>query len=136
MRYSHRTRRSSTANVEHRPVSIHRITSRQNPLVRHFRDVAIGNVHDRVLLDGDHLIEEAVSSGLEIEVAAFTDPAAAEKFATRSAGNTVIVSSAVLEALSPVRSPSGSVALAVRPATDPVRVFARSPQLVLVLHDV
>jgi TrmH family RNA methyltransferase len=115
-----------------------RISSRQNPVVRYFRNVAAGKISERVLLDGDHLIEEALTSGVDIEVAAFTDQVAADRFALRVAGgaSTLIVTSAVLEALSPVRSPSGSVALAARPKTDLDRVFARTPPLILFLHDV
>lgn len=117
---------------------LQRISSRQNPIVRDFRNVASGKIPDRVLLDGDHLIEEALTSGVSIEVAAFTDPVAADRFAGRvkNATSTLIVTSAVLEALSPVQSPSGSVALAARPKTDLDRVFARAPQLILFLHDV
>ena len=117
---------------------LQRISSRQNPIVRYFRNVASGRIADRVLLDGDHLIEEALTSHVDIEVAAFTDSVAADTFARRvgNAASTLIVTSAVLKALSPVQSPSGSVALAARPETDLDRVFARTPQLVLLLHDV
>jgi TrmH family RNA methyltransferase len=117
---------------------LQRISSRQNPIVRYFRNVASGRIPDRILLDGDHLIDEALTSGVTIEVSAFTDPVAADKFEGRvgSATSILIVTSAVLKALSPVQSPSGSVALAARPETDLDRVFARSPQLILLLHDV
>jgi TrmH family RNA methyltransferase len=117
---------------------IQRISSRQHPIVRAFRNVASGKIQNRVLLDGDHLIEEALTSGVVIEVAAFTDQTAADRFAGRVAGatSTLIVTSAVLKALSPVQSPSGSVALAVRPEIDLERVFARTPQLILCLHGI
>ncbi|HEU4939202.1 MAG TPA: RNA methyltransferase [Vicinamibacterales bacterium] len=117
---------------------VQRISSRQNPIVRYFRNVSSGRIPERVLLDGDHLIEEALTSGVDIEVAAFTDDVSADRFASR-VGNgtrTLIVSSAVLKALSPVQSPSGSVALAARPHADLERVFARAPQLILLLHEV
>jgi RNA methyltransferase, TrmH family len=115
-----------------------RISSRQNPIIRYFRNVVSGKIPDRVLLDGDHLIEEGLTSGVGIEVAAFTDQIAADRFARRVAGaaSTLIVTSAVLKALSPVQSPSGSVALAVRPEIDLERVFTRTPQLILLLHEV
>ena len=106
--------------------------------MRQFRDVAQGDVADRILLDGEHLIEEAVASGIEIEIAAFTDPIAHGTFARRftSATKAVIVSDAVLNAMSPVRSPSGAVAIAKRPRVDLARVFARTPQLILCLHGI
>lgn len=118
-------------------MGIERISSRQNPIVRYFRNVASGKISDRALLDGEHLIEEALASGIDIEVAAFTDQDAADRFAGRAAGaSTLFVTSAVLKAISPVQSPSGSVALAARPKTDLARVFARVPQLILLLHEV
>lgn len=115
-----------------------RITSRQNALVRQFRDVAQGEVADRMLLDGEHLIEEAIESGVDIEIAAFTERVATGSVARRLPGETrkVIVSDPVLDAISPVQSPSGAVAIAKRPSSDLVRVFARAPQLILLLHDV
>jgi RNA methyltransferase, TrmH family len=119
-------------------LSIERISSRQNPVVRQFRDVAQGNVADRMLLDGEHLIAEAIESRIDIEIAAFTDPLASAPLARRLPEETrkVIVSDAVLNAMSPVQSPSGVVAIARRPSSDLDRVFARAPQLILLLHEV
>jgi TrmH family RNA methyltransferase len=115
-----------------------RISSRQNALVRQFRDAAEGNAAGRMLLDGEHLIEEALASEVAIEVAAFSDRLAESALAhrMRSPTRTVIVSDTVLNAMSPVQSPSGAVAIAARPHTDVAQVFARTPPLVLLLHDV
>ena len=119
-------------------MSIERISSRQNALVRQFRDVAQGDVADRMLLDGEHLIEEAIESGVDIEIAAFTERVATGPVARRLPGDSrkVIVSDSVLDAMSPVQTPSGAVAIARRPSSDLDRVFARAPQLILLLHDV
>jgi TrmH family RNA methyltransferase len=46
------------------------------------------------------------------------------------------VSDAVLKAISPVQSPSGVVAIGRRPSSDLDGVFARAPQLILLLHEV
>jgi RNA methyltransferase, TrmH family len=115
-----------------------RITSRQNALVRKFREVAHGDDPDRMLLDGEHLIAEALQSAVDIEVAAFEERLAAGPLARRlpNATRKVIVADAVRNAISPVRSPSGAVAIARRPSPDLGRVFARTPQLILLLHDV
>ena len=115
-----------------------RISSRQNALVRQFREVAQGDVADRMLLDGEHLIEEAIDSGVAIEIAAFAESVATGPLASRLARETrkVIVSEAVLNAISPVQSPSGIVAIARRPSSDLAAVFTRAPQLVLLLHQV
>jgi TrmH family RNA methyltransferase len=119
-------------------LSIERISSRQNALVREFRDIANGDVADRMLLDGEHLIEEALASGVEIEVAAFSDRLAAGALAHRLPATTrkVIVSDVVLTAISPVQSPSGAVAICRRPHSDIAHVLARTPQLILLLHDI
>src|SRR5690242_15465353 len=102
------------------------IASRKNPLVLLARRVAEGDPSERtrMLLDGLHLVQEARAAGLSMQTAAFSTRALAapEGEARRLAttlGNVgcrvVQVSDAVMEAMSPVSSPSGIVALAARP---------------------
>ena len=118
-----------------------RITSRQNPLVTRFRDAARGD-STRILLDGEHLLRDALAAGVILDVAAFSDEAASGRLAAlaadaREAGATVaVVAPQVLDAMSPVRQPSGVVALAERPAWTLKDVFSRAPQLVVLLADV
>ena len=104
------------------------ITSRRNPIVARFRDrthSASPTGATTVLLEGPRLIDEALAAGVRIDLAAVSTSMAT---ARRSAGilerlagaNTrlVRVSPAVMEALSPVTTPSGLVALAtLRPAS-------------------
>ena len=47
-----------------------RITSRQNPIVARYRAVAQGDADDVLLLDGPHLVSDAIDAGLAIEHAA------------------------------------------------------------------
>lgn len=92
-----------------------------------------------MLLDGDHLIQEAIGSGLTIGVAAFSERLAHGSLAARlqTAGTRVVLASdGVLDAMSPVQSPSGVVAIARRPTTSLERVLAGAPELLLMLHDV
>ena len=117
-----------------------RISSRQNAIVKRFRDLAraarpakagadpsarAGHAAD-VLLDGEHLVHEALLCDIAIEIAAFSDkqienvlsPAArlAKDVKTRG-GRVIVVSDQVLAAMSPVQHPSGVVAIArARPA--------------------
>ena len=42
------------------------ITSRQNPIVARFRDAAKGGSSDLLLLDGVHLVAEALGAGIRI----------------------------------------------------------------------
>lgn len=118
-----------------------RISSRQNPIVKRFRELARTGDGDLMLLDGDHLVEEAIASDLAIDVAAFGEKAAARLVTlaakTRRAGaKTVTVTDQVLAALSPVQHPSGVVAIARRPAPTIDQILARRPQLVVMLSDV
>ena len=116
-----------------------RISSRQNALVKRFRDVARGEHPDLMLLDGEHLLREAVASGIRIEVGAFADHVSSVALmhaAERAGGEVVNVSRQVLSAISPVREPSGIVAIAARPAAELDAVFATAPALVVMLSDV
>jgi TrmH family RNA methyltransferase len=120
-------------------LSIERISSRQNPLVRQFRDAAHGDAGDAMLLDGAHLIEEALVSGVAIDVAAFGERLGNGPLADRlrrEGIKTILVTDAVLTAISPVQTPSGVVGIGRRPTITLEDVFAATPPLVAVLHDV
>jgi TrmH family RNA methyltransferase len=100
------------------------VTSRQNPLVRACRALADDPPADgaRVLLDGAHLVRDAVAAGLEIElvlVAASrlqgrSEEAALARELDRPPTDVVEVTDSVVAAASPVRTPSGIVAIARR----------------------
>ena len=120
-----------------------RISSRQNAIVKRFRDLArAGAPGDALLLDGQHLVEEAITSGATIEVAAFAERHARGRLVslaaqTRRVGaRTVSVTDQVLAAMSPVQHPSGVVAIARRPEPTLAQVFAARPQLVVLLSEV
>src|SRR5688500_13243 len=112
-----------------------RITSRQNAIVKRFRELArstrvvahatepsarSGHVMD-VLLDGEHLVHEALLCDIPVEVAAFSDRHLANvlsplariaKDVKKRGGRVVTVNDQVLAAMSPVQHPSGVVAIA------------------------
>ena len=139
-----------------------RITSRQNAVVKRFRELAraskatapIGRaeVHGtgghagEILLDGQHLVQEALACDVPVELAAFSDRQIVnvlsplgrlEKDVRSRGGRTILVSDAVLAAISPVQHPSGVVAIARARATDVRVVFAaardKGPHLPLVI---
>jgi TrmH family RNA methyltransferase len=89
------------------------VTSRQHAVVRRCRAAAAGDDPDLVLLDGEHLLHEALEAGVPIEVV-LTDGRASQLAArARASGATAYEGTAsVLQAASPVRTPSGVVALA------------------------
>lgn len=125
-----------------------RISSRQNPLVQRFRALARGATGDErddflhLLLDGEHLLREAIASGVQIDVAAFSDGARESSIASLAAelasrGTQVIaVTTPVLEAMSPVRTPSGVVAIGRLRETPLDTALEKQPQLIFMLRDV
>ena len=115
-----------------------RIASRQHPIVKRFRRAAERREDEgEVLLDGEHLVLDAIRARIPLLVLLTdgTHPAAAD--AARAAGAIVHdATDAVVRAASPVRSPSGIVALAAwRPSTL-ADLFAVNASLLLGLVDV
>jgi TrmH family RNA methyltransferase len=122
---------------------VERISSRQNPVVKRFRAVALSSPSSGdVLLDGEHLLEEALASNMAIDVAVF-----AERHLDNSSGHlaglarrigatgarVVAVADDVLAAMSPVREPSGAVAIARVRSADLESVFAKADEQPLVV---
>jgi RNA methyltransferase, TrmH family len=118
-----------------------RIASRQNAIVKRLRALA-RSPSDDVLLDGAHLLEEALASGVPIEVIAVKElladgPLRALISRAAEAGARVLaVSESVMEAISPVRRPSGIVAIARRRPDALEAALDRPPQMVMILADV
>ena len=96
------------------------ITSRCNPIVARFRQIARATTPTErtVLIEGPRLIEEALAAGVQVELVAVSTatatarrPAAVLDRLDPAATRLVRVSPSVMEALSPVSTPSGLVAL-------------------------
>jgi RNA methyltransferase, TrmH family len=115
------------------------ITSRQNPLVARFRDAARGDAGAVILLDGAHLIADAIAAGVRIDLVAVTT-AASERSemqpllaALSERGVSIAaVAQTVMDAVSPVRSASGIAALAERPSYGVDRLYAGARSLVVI----
>ena len=123
------------------------ISSRRNALVDDCRALARGadGRHRRILLDGRHLIEAAHAAGVPVMTAAFAaqrltgaDPTLARLAGSLADAGTRVVSvtEPVMVALSPVRTPSGVVAIAERPSVALADALGRPPQLVIALIDI
>jgi TrmH family RNA methyltransferase len=116
-----------------------RITSRQNAVLAQYRHVARGDDRTMMLLDGPHLINDALAAGLTLRHAMVTDPALdrseiailVEQLNQQRVDLTT-ATDPVMSAASPVRSPSGIVALADRPASGAGRAYAEHPALVVI----
>jgi TrmH family RNA methyltransferase len=122
------------------------ISSRHNPIVQTFR--ALARVPDptgaRLLLDGVHLVREAWAAGAEIEIAAIAasrshgageDADIAQRLHAEGM-RVVSVSQQTFAAMSPVRAPSGIVAIARRRAANADDICARPDAFVLTAIDV
>ena len=107
------------------------VASRRHPLVVACREARGGGDDQPLLLDGWHLLLEAMRSprGVDAVLIGAEPPGADERAALAAlverGAQVVEVSADVLHAASPVRTPSGVVALARRPASSLDRVFAR-----------
>src|SRR4051812_7150979 len=119
------------------------ITSRQNPVVARFRTAARGDVGGVILLDGAHLVGDALAAQVTFQIAAVTTASSDDagiapllEALGRNGVEVVTVSAPVMDALSPVKTPSGIVALAERPAGDPDRLYGGASALVVAAVDV
>ena len=95
------------------------ITSRRNPLVARFRRAASRHAQDdpTVLLEGPRLVEDALAAGVRVDVAVVCTGRAGGRAAAvarrlQPVAAVVPVTAAVMDALSPVSTPSGLAALA------------------------
>jgi TrmH family RNA methyltransferase len=128
------------------PTAIRRLFNRQHPVVREFRRLAVARASDDfVLLDGPHVIADALDASVPVRTLIYSDDflaraSAADRSiidASARAGAAVFEAAAsVVEAASPVRTSSGVVAIGEwRPA--PIEaVFAGPRPLVIGLVDV
>lgn len=118
------------------------ITSRRHAVVARCRALAQGRgPEEDLLLDGAHLVAEALDSGLGLDVLLVDDsradtPVVARLTAAVPADRIVRVAPAVFPAVSPVRTPSGLVAIARRPRHSPADVLGGAGPLVVIGVDV
>ncbi len=121
------------------------ITSRQNPIVRACRALARGQRDHEILLEGRRLVEDALAAGVALRVVAVSarslaerDPALDGLLARLEAARVRVVSAtpAVMAAMSPVRTPSGVVALAEIAPAPLEHVFAGELPMVFILAGV
>jgi TrmH family RNA methyltransferase len=116
------------------------ISSRHNPFVQQCRDLARRRPAGRneVLLDGLHLLSDALAAGVPVMAAAAPEsvwhsPAGAPLAERLAATGTLLYSGspAVLEAASPVKAPTGIVAVARWRTADAEQALAAQPALVV-----
>lgn len=109
-------------------------------MVQAFKQAARGE-GDRVLLDGWHLLHEAAAAHVAIAFVALSGrpPTTRDADLLDRLGrqcDVFTVSAAVMDAMSPVRTPSGVVALAARRVDALARLLEPHPALVVVATDI
>ena len=114
-----------------------RLTSRRHPLVGAFRAAAAGADPQALVLDGEHLIRDAIAAGARLRTM-IDDGTRPELVAAAAAAGAEIFTATrpVLEAASPVRTPSGVVALASWSPPALAALLAPPPALIVGLVDV
>ena len=115
-------------------------------MVAAFRDLAAAAPLDgsRLLLDGEHLVADARAAGLRVVTIAVTEDAVQRSPALArlvddiqaEGADIAVVTTAVMAAMSPVRSPSGIAAIAERAPTDPATLFQHAAALIVAPTDV
>lgn len=122
------------------------ISSRQNSIVRACRDLvdAPDARGTRLLLDGVHLVREARAAALDFEAVAVassrlrgdTEEGDLARSLESAGAPVFAVSDTAFRAMSPVRSPSGILALARRTPCDADAIFRTHSGLILIAADV
>jgi len=116
------------------------ISSRHNPFVQQCRDLARKRDAQTgaVLLDGLHLLSDALASGVPVTAAAapeafWQSPVGAPLAGALASGGAILyaASPAVLQAASPVKAPTGIVAIARWLPADVGAVLAAQPALIV-----
>ncbi|MGE3842375.1 MAG: TrmH family RNA methyltransferase [Vicinamibacterales bacterium] len=124
-------------------VDEHTLTNRRHPIVGRFREAARQS-GPLILLDGAHLLQAALAAGLAVEIVAVTKatvesglvPSSLREQLAERGAHVLSTTSSVMEALSPVRTPSGVVALAHRPSIDRRALVTPAPAFLLAAIDV
>jgi len=128
------------------PCSVKIVSSRQNALVRAYRDLARepDPAGLRLLLDGAHLVREALDAALSFESVVVAssrldveneERALAESL-ERGGTDVTAASDQVFASISPVRTPSGIVAIAHRHPTTADAILEQARLFALVVVDV
>jgi TrmH family RNA methyltransferase len=115
------------------------LSSRRNPLVARFRAAARDD-RTVMLLDGEHLVAEALDAGIALDTVALVPDKVPASLGERlrqavPEERLVPVTASLMDAISPVHTPSGIVALASRPTTSLDTIFP-SPALVVMAVEV
>src|ERR1041385_1139756 len=122
-----------------------KITSRDNSLLRHAREVRDGKVRESIFVEGLRLCEEALRSNLNIEAVIYSEHIARKDRAANLihelesvAAKSASVSEKLLGSISYTKTPQGIVVIAARPQLTETQFKATQPTnpLLVILHGI
>ncbi|MBI4851171.1 MAG: RNA methyltransferase [Acidobacteria bacterium] len=120
---------------------IDKITSRQNPLIKRFRDVRQNQERHLILIEGIRLVEEAIKAQLHFEVVAYTDRLHSTERGQKLYNQLLnlscrgaLVTESIMTAMSDVNSPQGVAAITHIPYATIEDAINKPLPLVIVAH--
>ncbi len=121
---------------------VERITSKQNPLIKRFRRVRIGDEHHLVFIEGIRLIEDALKAGVHFESVAYSLALEASERGAQLQDNLLhvpcrgaLVPQQILDFIADTESPQGIVAIVSRPHFELADVFNDDTPLIIIADE-
>jgi TrmH family RNA methyltransferase len=123
------------------PMLVEKIVSKQNPLVKRFRRVRLGNETHHVFIEGSRLIDDALHAGVHFESVAFTATFEASERGgqlieelTQVRCRGAVITQPILEAIADTESPQGIVAIVSRPYYELADLFTEATPLLVIAN--
>lgn len=121
---------------------VERITSKQNPLIKRFRRVRIGDERHLVFIEGIRLIEDALKAGVHFESVAYSLALEATERGAQLQDNLLhvpcrgaVVPQQILDYIADTESPQGIVAIVSHPHYELAEVFNDDTPLLLIADE-
>jgi len=120
---------------------VEKIVSKQNPLVKRFRRVRLGNETHHVFIEGSRLIDDALHADVHFESVAFTATFEASERGgqlieelTQVRCRGAVITQPILEAIADTESPQGIVAIVSRPYYELADLFTEATPLLVIAN--
>lgn len=121
---------------------VERITSKQNPLIKRFRRVRLGDEHHLVFIEGIRLVEDALQAGVHFESVAYSLALEASERGAQLQDELLhvpcrgaLVPQQILDAIADTESPQGIVAIVSRPHYELTDVFNDEVPLLIIADE-
>jgi TrmH family RNA methyltransferase len=121
---------------------VERITSKQNPLIKRFRRVRLGDEHHLVFIEGIRLIEDALKAGVHFESVAYSLALEASERGAQLQDDLLhvpcrgaLVPQQILDYIADTESPQGIVAIVSRPHFELADVFNDDTPLIIIADE-